>query len=273
MSPWAVLPLVLAGIALMAGALVLVLVLHKVRRIDLSTHELRDNATATRREVESLFAQVQSLMALERLLELPRALPSMRGWAGSPDFLLAVAEQVLDHKPVTVVECSSGVSSLTIARCLQLNGRGHVYSLEHDAEYAKRTREHLTRLGLSEWATVLDAPLTRGSDDMEWYAEMALPADLPPIELLVVDGPPASDTPEARYPALPRLLPRFAKSFTIMLDDANRPGERAVVARWRSLEADLTEERVPCEKGLTVLRRQSADVHATTKRLSPDCLP
>lgn len=256
MSQSVVVPLVLSAVTLIMG--VLLLLLHKVRRIHLATYELRENVAATRREVETFFAQIQSLLALERLLDLPRALPSMRGWAGSPDFLLSVAEQVLDQKPSTVVECSSGVSTLTIARCLQLNGRGHVYSLEHEAEYARRTREHLTRLGLSQWATVLHAPLLHGSDGMEWYDDTALPADLPPIELLVVDGPPASNLPEARYPALPRLLPRSSKSFIVMLDDANRPGERAVVARWRSLAPDLVEEHIPCEKGLTVLRQRFA---------------
>lgn len=213
-------------------AAVLLLLIHKVRRIHVSTYELRENVAATRREVESLFAQFQSLLALERLLDLRGSLPAMRGWAGSPDFLLSVAEHVMEQKPRTVVECSSGVSTLTLVRCLQLIGQGHVYSLEHEPEYARKTREHLKRLGLSDWATVLHAPLVRGADGADWYDENALPADLPPIELLVIDGPPASDNPEARYPALPRLMPRLASAFTVMLDDANRPGERAIVSKW-----------------------------------------
>lgn len=148
-----VLLLLLALLALVA------LVLHKTRRVHLATYALLEDVAHTRRESAALFGQIQALLALERKLGLSEALPPMRGWAGSPDFLLVVANQVLTRKPQTVMECSSGVSTLVVARCLQMNGNGHVYSLEHDSDYAGKTRKLLDQYGLTDWATVLDAPL------------------------------------------------------------------------------------------------------------------
>lgn len=131
----------------------------KLWRIRHGMFRIADDAAKARRESEGLFSQLQSLMALERKLALSDALPPMRGWAGSPDFLLEVADQVHGRRPHTVVECGCGVSTIVMARCLQLNNSGHVYSMEHDPAFVVRTRSLLRRYGLSDWATVLHAPL------------------------------------------------------------------------------------------------------------------
>ena len=234
------------------AALLLVAIL-KIRKVHLAMFRVVDDVANTRRETEALFAQMQALMALERKLGLPEPLPPMRGWAGSPDFLLAVADEVCIRRPRTVVECSSGVSTLVTARCLQLNGSGHVYSLEHEPAFAEKTRRLLARHGLSDWATVLDAPLQTVTTETPWYTEEALPTDLAPIEMVVVDGPPAAVASLARAPALPRLRSRMAGRFMVMVDDADRPDETEMVRRWRALEPRLMETRIPCEKGLVVL--------------------
>jgi predicted O-methyltransferase YrrM len=240
--------------AVLAALLVLVaLTLHKVRRLHQTSFALREDAAVARREAETLFSQIQALLALDRTLGLAQPLPPMRGWAASPDMLLNLAQHILARRPATVAECSSGVSTVVAARCLQLNGAGHVYSLEHDAEYARKTQALLQRYGLEEWATVVVAPLEPGADGATWYHDAALPADMPPIDLLVVDGPPAGGDSTARYPALPRLLKRLARPFTLMLDDADRPGERGVVERWQRECPGLVLSRPPCEKGLAVL--------------------
>ena len=231
-------------------------VLHKTRRIHLATYALLKDSSRSRRELDVLFPQIQSLLALERKLGLTEALPPVRGWAASPDFLLAVADEVLGRRPRTVVECGSGVSTLVASRCLQLNGSGHLYSLEHDAHYGDRTRRMLQKYGLADWATVLNAPLHSEPSATPWYSEDAIPQDLAPIEVLIVDGPPAATSPLARYPALPRLIPRMASIARVLLDDADRDDEREIVKRW---EKEFPEwhkvESDRCEKGLVVLHR------------------
>lgn len=233
---------------------VVVYVFWKVRAVHMATYEMRERLADMQQEVAAIFPQTQSLLALERLLGLPQALPPTRGWVGSPDFLLAVARQALRQRPARVVECSSGVSTLVLARCMQLNGQGHVFSLEHEAVFAEKTRVMLVEYGLEAFATVVHAPLVRDGDH-PWYDVSALPGAAQPAELLVVDGPPASLGPLARYPALPRLEPALAEHCVLMLDDASRPDEQEIVARWLREYPQFRSEYLPFEKGLAILSR------------------
>jgi hypothetical protein len=217
-------------------------------------YELVNNTGHIRRETETLFSQFYSLLALERKLNLNDFLPPMRGWAGSPDFLLKVAEETLREKPQNVMECSSGVSTVVLARCLQLNGSGHVFSLENSPEFANKTRALLQQYGLSEWATVLDASLVSHSTPTPWYDENAIPSSLQGVDMLIVDGPPATTAPLARYPALPQLYPRMSANCTIMLDDADRSDEMEILKRWKLEFPQFEQFHLQCEKGLVLLR-------------------
>ncbi len=244
--------LIAAALATLAGVAIAI---HKLRRVHIATYQIANDIVVTRRETEALFGQVHAMLRLERMLDLKGGLPPMRGWAGSPDMLLTVARHVLQTRPRTVMECSSGVSTVVIARCLQLNGDGeaHVYSLEHESAYASKTRALLEEYGLAEWATVIDAPLVDTPGEESWYSMAQVPSEPRSIDLLVVDGPPAGGSSTARYPALPRLKSRMAEAFTVMLDDADRPGERQVVDRWLALDGRLRVERPFAEKGLAVI--------------------
>jgi predicted O-methyltransferase YrrM len=227
-------------------------ILHKVRLVHLLLHDVRDRTT---RDNASLFRQMEALHGLYVELDLKHSLPPTRGWAGSPDFLLELARHARSAQPRNVVECSSGASTLVLARCMQLNGAGKVYSLEHDAHFAGQTRAQLRRLGLEDWAQVLDAPLQPHVLDGEswpWYELSALPADLA-IDLLVIDGPPQATRPLARYPAGPLLFPRLAAGGHVFLDDAARADELAILQRWQREFPALDQSARTCEKGCSVL--------------------
>jgi len=223
-------------------------ILHKVRNMHLLVHAMKDDS---RHEHATLFRQLEALQGLYVSLGLRRALPLTRGWAASPDFLQELAAHALDEKPVCVVECSSGTSTLVLARCMQLNGAGKVYSLEHDPAYARRTRRQLEIHGLSTWASVIDAPLqkqTLGGRSQAWYDCANLQLERA-IDMVVIDGPPQHIDDEARYPAGPVLFPRLAPGAAIFLDDAARPGERTAMQRWAEEFPDLEILSLPCEKG------------------------
>jgi len=232
----------------------LVLILHKVRRIHLATYELK-RMTA---ESEVLFAQIQALIGLEKILELQRPLPPLRNWAASPDFLLRLAEELLDRRPTTVMECSSGVSTIVCARILQRNGFGHVFSLEHDPIYASKTRKTLADHGLQNWATLVDAPLTTDHTSTPWYSLDGVPTDLPPIDIVVVDGPPEKTARLARYPALPQLASRLAVEAIVMVDDANRPDEMTMLQKWKTEFPEFQQHDGFCEKGCVIVERSLA---------------
>lgn len=248
---------IICFVLLLVLILIAVSIFHKVRKIHLVTYKLDVAIDDIRREAQSLFSQIQAYQDLTRHLHLERSLPRLRGWAASPDFLLAVAEHALYDKPVTCLECSSGASTIVLARCMQLNGGGHVFSLEHDPYYAQRTRNALSQHGLEAWATIVEAPLIdiSGKPGHKWYSLANLPAIESP-ELLIIDGPPHDTCPMARYPALPLLEPMLARRAVVFLDDADRPEEQAAVRRWLEEIPGWSLERIDCEKGCARLTRE-----------------
>jgi hypothetical protein len=128
--------------------------------------------------------------------------------------------------------------------------------LEHDPHYAAQTRRELESRGLTAWARVVDAPLTDVDLDGEvwrWYEPKAIPHA--EIEVLLVDGPPGATGPQARYPALPILADRLAKQAVMVLDDADRPDERAIASRWAAEFGEFEQEHLQHDRGTTVLRR------------------
>ena len=131
-----------------------------------------------------------------------------------------------------------------------------MHSLEHDPDWAAATRASLAREDLNAWATVVDAPLEphpKAVDGGCWYAARALD-ELPRdgVDVLLVDGPPGNEPSIAlsRYPALPALRSRLVPGARIILDDADRPGERWVVDRWEA-ETGARFERLD-EEGVAI---------------------
>lgn len=228
-------------------------ILHKVRAVHLMLYR-SSGQIAT--ETAAMYRQTEALQGLYIDLGLTKSLPSTRGWAASPDFLAELVQYTLAEKPKTVVECSSGTSTLVLARCMQLNGGGKVFSLEHDPGFAQQTRNHLARHGLSDFATVIDAPLKKvdvGASSWSWYSHELLPDDME-IDLLAIDGPPLATGSLARYPAGPVLFPRLSKQGAVFIDDANRDDEKAILSRWKNEFPWLLQTMRYCEKGCAVLR-------------------
>lgn len=245
------------------------IILYKVRRVHLQGFQTQaqlanlrgdlSRLTELETELAHLYAQLQSYHDLVSLIHPARPLPLLRGWAASPDFLLEICKHSLYHKPRIILECSSGATTLALARCCEINGMGHVYSLEHDACYAEQTRQRLHEQGLDAWATIIDAPLVNQPKvkGQPWYSLDGL--CIPPGEcaLLVVDGPPWNTAPLARYPALPLLAEYLATSCTVFLDDANRPDEQEMARRWAIEFPGMQLTWPMCEKGCAKLVRQS----------------
>lgn len=184
-------------------------------------------------------------------------------WALRPEGL-ALLERLVGEGRSTVVECGSGLSTVTIARALGGIDAGHVHSLEHIPAWADATRTALADQDLAEFANVIDAPLVDG-----WYDPAALD-HLPErgIDLLLVDGPPAGGPGihQSRYRALPALADRLAPNAAVVLDDADRDGERRVLDRWLA-EYPLRLDRAAAGLALTVyVQGPAGKRRATTRR-------
>ncbi len=202
------------------------------------------------------YRQVEALFSLYALIEINQPLPPMRLWAASPDFLLLTVGLIRRERARIVLELGSGVSTLVNAYALRANG-GRIISLEHDAVFRQTTLDYLAEHSLADAAEVIEAPLRPVRVDMTdwlWYDTVFLNS-LPPVDLLIVDGPPATVQSGARYPALPLLFDRLREGALILIDDCGRSQDAAVVRRWLN-EFDLAVVRTAAtEKGAAVLRK------------------
>jgi hypothetical protein len=205
-----------------------------------------------RRAADGHFRQLEALQNLHKILDVRGPLPPSRGWAISPDLLLVYVGQILARRPSLVVECGSGLSTLWAAYALERCGtEGRVVALEHDVHYAQQTRDLLSRHGLADRAEVRHAAIGQvdvGGEPRPWY-DLTAVKDLDGVDVLLVDGPIGTLAPLARYPALPLLRERLSAGAVVLLDDALREDEQAIVERWVSEWPELHLQELPHEKG------------------------
>jgi predicted O-methyltransferase YrrM len=212
-----------------------------------------------KKEIKQTFRQLEAMQNLGAVLPANDVLPATRGWAASPDLLVVLVDLVKTGRPSLVVECGSGVSTLWLAlamRRFEINGR--IIALDHDPVFGGQTRDFLARHDLRDLAEVRDAPLESFSLEGETYSWYATGAweDLTGIDLLFVDGPPATTGHQARYPALPLLSGSLSPAATVVLDDLVVPDMQKVLQRWLDAYPEFSSELLPLEKHAAVLRRR-----------------
>jgi predicted O-methyltransferase YrrM len=201
--------------------------------------------------------QIQALLYLFSAIRPRRPLPPMRNMAISPDFAATLVAHVLESKPLTILEFGSGTSTVLCGYCLEMLGEGTVISIDHEKKYADETRTLLREHSLDRFARVVTSPLKNVSlpaGRWQWY-ETSFIQELPPIDLLIVDGPPAQLQPMSRYPALPLIASKLSASATILVDDAGRQDERDMVRRWMSEFPGFYLTELAHEKGTVLLKR------------------
>jgi len=210
------------------------------------------------KEIKQTFRQLEALLNLSAVLPASDVLPATRGWAASPDLLVVLVDLVISERPSLVVECGSGASTLWLALAMRRFGiDGRIIALDHDPVFGRKTRDILARHDVRDLAEVRDAPLENFSLDgrtYSWYARRAW-EDLTGIDLLFVDGPPATTGHQARYPALPLLSGSLSPVATAVLDDLVVPDMQNVLRRWLDAYPDFGSELLPLEKHAAVLRR------------------
>ena len=163
------------------------------------------------------------------------------GWSADEDYLARIVSEAEATKG-RIVECGSGLSTLLLATVAARTGV-EVHALEHNEEWRQRVLAALAENGLRH-VTVHAAPL-RNYGAFDWYS---IPEQFPQgVSLVVCDGPPAA-TLGGRYGMLPVLRSRLASECTVLLDDAVRAPEIAVLDRWEA-EAGATSERHQTRKG------------------------
>ena len=203
---------------------------------------------------------MQALLFLFSAFDFRAPLPSLTGWAISPELAATLVTLVRTHEPDVIVELGSGASTIVMGYALEQQGNGRIISLDHSAKYGAETRKDLAMHALQDWTEVRHAPLTsfeQKGRQWSWYDLAAIEDDLS-IDMIVIDGPPRETGPMARYPAVPALYGYLSDDAVVVLDDAYREDEKEMLDRWMRDFDDFELDIHESPSGTAVLRRTSA---------------
>lgn len=193
------------------------------------------------------FHQTEAFIQLTQLLDFKAPIPATRSWAASPDLLLTISEIVKKYRPGLVVELGSGVSTLIASK----SGARKIISIDNSEEFGGKTvallKEHKVR-----GAEIRIAALQPYANGSTWYDTSAI-KDLKKIDLLIIDGPPGSKNPEARYPALAEFKEKLSAKAVIVIDDVHREGERKLAEDFAKAMPNHQLVILDHEKGTAVI--------------------
>jgi predicted O-methyltransferase YrrM len=221
------------------------------RNADRVSKELSGQTGRIKSELGDVYHQFEAIEQLLPLLKLSAPLPPSRGWAASPDFLLTLAHVTKSVRPRLTVELGSGTSTLVLAK----SGAKKVISLDHSPEFGAQTRAMLAAHKV-RGVEIRIHELESYPSGYKWYAKSTLKG-LAKIDLLIIDGPPSSTNPDARYPALEHLVPLLSPKATVILDDVYRDEERTLADAIAKALPNHVLTILSHEKGTAVISPRS----------------
>jgi len=226
------------------------------RKFGAKLNQLINNEKQTRKNSRELkistredYRQSEFYAQLLHLLNLDAAIPPTRGWAASPDVLLTLVESARSSEVRTIVDLGSGVSTLVLAKS---SPHARVISIDNSGEYAAKTRQLLDNHKVTN-VDLRVAPLTPHASGVRWYDTSAI-ANLAEIDLLFIDGPPATEDGQARHPVLAELVKKLTPKAIVVLDDAGRDGEKELAQKFAAAMPNHVLEFLSHEKGTAVIR-------------------
>jgi hypothetical protein len=244
--------------------------------------EVNKNVSET---LKNTLNQIESFLSIQHFLDTGTFTPAFHGWPISPDFPYLLLKLLNTEMYDAIIEFGSGTSTWLIASALEqitnnANHRGEPrkpwihLAFEHELEYFKKTKNLLLGANISTNVQFHHTPLKK-------YSRSGLETDVNEFPfydcqhildihtsvlnlrdskvLIVVDGPPASTGPFARYPALPLVLDLFPKAnIDLLLDDYIRADEKQIMQKWihelTTSNVNHTKEVIRLEKDACLLK-------------------
>lgn len=271
------------GIALLASLLLLaLLLLLRLRREVRGLTMALDRQQATTKELRKILGRGPGSLSAKRrhdtirdtaaLLTLYTVSPPDAGampltdYSALPDTAVLLQDEIRRLAPgATVVELGSGATTVWMAlAAARAELPVRILSLDSSEEWAEVTRAALERNGVAHLVELRAAALEPyGAAGTPWY-EHAAWNDVETIDLLFVDGPPGSGSPRARFPVVEAFGPLLAPEARVVIDDADRPDEQAMIGAWQQLHGERPFTQVGRRERVVVLQRREpgADVAA-----------
>lgn len=150
------------------------------------------------------------------------------------------AQYVIDmldtYQPKSILDVGSGISTAIFADWAKDND-AKVTTLEHSSYYKNQTEKLLKKHKLK--GNILLSNLIKTEHGYFYSSELPIA-----IDFVLVDGPPSK---YGRMAALYYLWPYLSKKFMVLLDDANRVGERQILQKWQqdfTISVDINHYRI-----------------------------
>ena len=187
--------------------------------------------TTVRSGDRAIRQEMRDLWGLAHVAHDGRPWPAPGGWALGADALAMLIREMRARDSRTVLELGPGTSSVVIGAARV--GPLRMIGLEHDERYVTAVAQQLAMHGIEY--DLIHAPLRsvrcRGRD-VSWYDPAALERVPSSLDVLIVDGPVNWDGGGNRSPAWPLLRERLRAGALVVVDDTERPDERAMVDEW-----------------------------------------
>jgi predicted O-methyltransferase YrrM len=162
-----------------------------------------------------------------------------QGWSARPELLEALTREAARSQ--SILECGSGISSFVIS-LVAVSKHKHYRALEHHRAWFETLRAKEAAAGVSDRGLTY-APL-KSYGEFDWYdVDSVLKSD-ERFDLVLCDGPPG-DTRGGRSGLLPVAGKYLRPGARILVDDANRPAEAAMIEQWAKQYGVRVEERHP----------------------------
>jgi glycosyltransferase involved in cell wall biosynthesis len=185
-------------------------------------------------------------------------------WSMSADSLTHLVELLRREQPSSVLEFGGGISTLVIAHIMrEIHGdvdRPLVFSIDQMEDAIGETKINLDKHGLGKFVKHFHAPVGRvylegmktncyqvKEDDWKDLLGDARP------ECVIVDGPHGGFG--ARFATLPMAFPYLAENAILVMDDALRDSELAILDWWQRLGYATVEGVLWLGKGMAMARR------------------
>lgn len=217
---------------------------------------LKEVEAAQVKNMANVVKQIESFLRIQNALNYGELLVDFHVWSISPDIGVFLLEKIYENHYDLIIEFGSGSSTVLLAKSVEAKQRQHlvqdgtglsgntdIVSFESDKDFYEKTSQMLYNRRLDGYVKLVHAPLIDWSDGEHYLyydcqsvlSSLALKyANQKPHILLFVDGPPGTTCTNARYPAIPLVFSFFYQSYIdVVLDDANRKDEKAVVKLWR----------------------------------------
>lgn len=230
-------------------------VINEISKSNRETHKNTKELSHHSKKADDIYAMSILQPLLANLPYLP-----FNGGALRPICMAYVLNEIIINQRRLVIEFGSGLSTIIMARLIKKNNlETRVIAIEHNEKWAFILQGYLENEELQDFVKIVRVDLKDVQTPLglvKWYDYEVIASEImdKKFDLIIIDGPPANEERimHSRFPALSKLKNNTAEDFCLILDDANRQGEKDLVNYYR--EHNPTVKHTLVSESLAVFR-------------------